>query len=56
MLHYVLFIIMMCYMYGQSGSTCLLNGASCPINVGRVVLGQVLFGASCPAPECCAIL
>ena len=26
--------------------SCLLNGASCLLNVGRVVLGRVIFGAS----------
>ena len=35
----------MCYY--QSGGSCLLNGASCLMNVGQVVLGQVLCGASC---------
>ena len=40
----MLFIIIICYY--QSWASCLLNGASCPINVGQVVLGQVLFGVS----------
>ena len=37
----------MCYY--QSEASCLLNGASCLINVRRVVfvLGQVLCGVSC---------
>ena len=53
MSHYVLFIISL--INYQSGASCLLNGASCPLNVGGVVLGQVLCGASCHAPVCVCV-
>ena len=36
----------------ECGVSCLLNGASCLLNVGRVVLGRVFFGASCLGASC----
>ena len=36
----------------ECGASCLLNGASCLLNVGRVVLGRVFFGASCFGASC----
>ena len=36
----------------ECGASCLLNGASCLLNVGRVVLGRVFFGASCLGASC----
>ena len=36
----------------ECGASCLLNGASCLLNVGRVVLGQIFFGASCLGLSC----
>ena len=36
----------------ECGASCLLNGASCLLNVGRVVSGRVLFGASCLGTRC----
>ena len=41
----------------QVWASCLLNGASCLLNVGRVVLGRVVlgrvfFGASCLEASC----
>ena len=44
MSHYVLFIIIYAII---SLGHCILNGTSCPSKLGRVVLGQVLCGASC---------
>ena len=36
-----------------NGASCLLNvGASCLLKVGRVVLGRVFFGASCLGASC----
>ena len=32
--------------------SCLLNGANCLLNVGRVVLGRVFFRASCLWASC----
>ena len=40
----------------ECGVSCLLNGASCPLNVGRVVLVRVFFGASCLGGELSVIL
>ena len=39
-------------MSSECGASCLLNGASCLLNVGRVVLGRVFFGASCLGASC----
>ena len=36
----------------ECGASCLLNGASCLLSVGRVVLGRVFFGASCLGASC----
>ena len=36
----------------MNGECCLLNGASCLLNVGQLVLGQVFFGASCLGASC----
>ena len=36
----------------ECGASCLLNGASCLPNVGRVVSGRVFFGASCLGASC----
>ena len=36
----------------ESGASCLLNGASCLLSVGRVVLGRVFIGASCLGASC----
>ena len=36
----------------ECGASCLLNAASCLLNVGRVVLGGVFFGASCLGASC----
>ena len=42
--------------WGELSSECgvssLLNGASCLLDVGRVVLGRVFFGASCLGASC----
>ena len=35
--------------WGELSSEC---GASCLLNVGRVVLGRVFFGASCLGASC----
>ena len=39
-------------MSSECGASCLLNGASCLLNVGRVVLWNVFFGASCLGASC----
>ena len=39
-------------LFSECGASCPLNGASCLLNVGRVVFGRVFFGASCLGATC----
>ena len=38
--------------YKCGGASDLLNGATCLLNVGRVILGRVFFGMSCLGASC----
>ena len=48
------FAILCCINWGivLSGNALIRRGASCLLNVGRVVLGRVFFGASCLGASC----